>query len=278
MEFVVYVCGIVKKNMIGCIIQARMKSQRLPGKVMMDVEENNPLLNSVVSQIEYSNLVEKYVVATSNSKEDDVIFEFLKNKNIDCFRGDEFDVLDRYYQCAKKFSFSTIVRIPSDKPLIDPFLMDMIIDFFNSNSFDYVTTFLPPTFPSGTEVEVFSFSALENAWKNARLPSEREHVTPYFYNNKNKFKIFNYESKTNLSKFRYAVDRIEDLKLVKILISRIKKRPILLEDILEQFEIAPSLININKDVNYYEGFEKSKKEDIDFLNSKKKIKENESKN
>ena len=262
--------------MIGCIIQARMKSQRLPGKVMMDVEENNPLLNSVISQIKYSKSIEKFVVATSNSIEDDVISEFLKNKNIDCFRGDELDVLDRYYQCAKKFSFSTIIRIPSDKPLIDPFLIDKIIDFFNSNSFDYITTFLPPTFPSGTEVEVFSFSALENAWKNAKLPSEHEHVTPYFYNNKTKFKIFNFESKTNLSKFRYAVDKIEDLKLVKILMSRIKKRPITIEDILEQFKADPSLININKDVDYYEGFEKSKKEDIDFLNSEK-IKENETK-
>ena len=101
-----------------------MKSQRLPGKVMMNVEENNPLLNSVISQIEFSKLTEKFVIATSDSKEDDTISEFLKNKTIDCFRGDELDVLDRYYQCAKKFSFSTIIRIPADKPLIDPFLVD----------------------------------------------------------------------------------------------------------------------------------------------------------
>ena len=262
--------------MIGCIIQARMKSQRLPGKVMMNVEENNPLLNSVISQIEFSKLTEKFVIATSDSKEDDTISEVLKNKTIDCFRGDELDVLDRYYQCAKKFSFSTIIRIPADKPLIDPFLVDKVINFFDSNSFDYVTTFLPPTFPSGTEVEIFSFSALENAWNNAKLPSEREHVTPYFYNNKNKFKIFNYENEKNISKFRYAVDRIEDLELVKILMSRIKKRPIVLEDILEQFNADPSLININKDIDYYEGYEKSKKEDIDFLNSKNK--KNETKN
>tara|TARA_Y100001936_G_scaffold208783_1_gene214468 strand:- start:8793 stop:9542 length:750 start_codon:yes stop_codon:yes gene_type:complete len=249
-----------------------MKSQRLPGKVMMDVEENNPLLNSVICQVEFSKLTEKFVVATSDSTEDDIISEFLKEKSINCFRGNESDVLDRYYQCAKEFSFSTIVRIPADKPLIDPFLLDKTINFFNSNSFDYVTTFLPPTFPSGTEVEIFSFSALEKAWNNAELPSEREHVTPYFYNNRNKFKIFNYENEKNLSKFRYAVDRIEDLELVKILMSRIKKRPIILEDILKQFDTDPSLININKDIDYYEGFEKSKKEDIDFLNSKKQEK------
>jgi len=255
--------------MIGCIIQARMKSQRLPGKVMMDVEENNPLLNSVISQIKFSKLAEKLIIATSDSKEDDIISIFSQKNHIDYFRGSESDVLDRYYHCAKNFSISTIIRIPSDKPLIDPFLVDSIIDFFNSNSFDYVTTFLPPTFPSGTEVEIFSFSALENAWKNAELPSEREHVTPFFYNNKDKFKIFNYENKEDLSKFRYAVDKSEDLELVRILMSRIKKRPITMNDIMKQFELDPSLININKDIDYNEGYKKSQKEDANFLNSKK---------
>jgi len=262
--------------MIGCIIQARMKSQRLPGKVMMDVEKNNPLLNSVISQIKFSKLTEKLIIATSDSKEDDIISVFAKNNHIDYFRGNESDVLDRYYNCAKNFSISTIIRIPSDKPLIDPFLIDDVIDFFNSNSFDYVTTFLPPTFPSGTEVEIFSFSSLEYAWKNAKLPSEREHVTPFFYNNKDKFKIFNYENKKDLSKFRYAVDKSEDLELVRILMSRIKKRPIIMKDIIEQFELDPSLININKDIDYNEGYKKSKKEDIDFLIRKNNV--NETKN
>jgi spore coat polysaccharide biosynthesis protein SpsF len=254
--------------MIGCIIQARMNSTRLPGKVMMNVDDSNPLLYYVISQLHNSKFIEKMVIATTTNTDDDIIFNYTKNQNVDCFRGNEIDVLDRYYQCAKKYSFSTIVRIPSDKPLIDPFIVDKMIDIFNSNAFDYVTNFLPPTFPSGTEVEIFSFQALEIAWKKAKLPSEREHVTPYFYNNKNKFKIFNYKNKTNLSNIRYAVDRDEDLKLVKLLISRIKKRPILLKDILNQFKINPTLIDINKDVNYYEGYEKSQNEDTEYPNSK----------
>ena len=254
--------------MIGCIIQARMNSTRLPGKVMIKIDNSNPLLNYVISQLQHSKFLEKIVVATTINPDDDEIFDYTKNQHIDCFRGDEIDVLDRYYQCAKKYSFSTIVRIPSDKPLVDPIIMDKMIDIFTSNSFDYVTNFLPLTFPSGTEVEVFSFKALETAWKNAKLPSEREHVTPYFYNNKDKFKIFNYENEVDLSKFRYAVDREQDLKLVKLLISKINKRPILLEDVMRQFDIEPNLININKDVNYYEGYEKSKNEDKEYLNLK----------
>jgi spore coat polysaccharide biosynthesis protein SpsF len=254
--------------MIGCIIQARMNSTRLPGKVMMNVDDSNPLLYYVISQLHNSKFLEKMVIATTTNTDDDKIFNYSKNQNIDCFRGDEIDVLDRYYQCAKKYSFSTIIRIPSDKPLIDPIIMDKMIEIFNLNSFDYVTNFLPLTFPSGTEVEIFSFQALEIAWKKAKLPSEREHVTPYFYNNKNKFKIFNHENKTDLSNFRYAVDRDVDLKLVKLLISRIKKRPILLKDILNQFKIDPKLIDINKDVNYYEGYEKSQNEDTEYINSK----------
>ncbi len=260
--------NMILKNIIGCIIQARMNSTRLPGKVMMNVDDSNPLLYYVISQLRNSKFIEKMVIATTTNKDDDIIFNYTKNQNVDCFRGNEFDVLDRYYQCAKKYSFSTIVRIPADKPLIDPLIMDKMIEIFNSNSFDYVANFLPLTFPSGTEVEIFSFHALEIAWKKAKLPSEREHVTPYFYNNKNKFKIFNYENKINLSNLRYAVDRNEDLKLVKLLISRIKKRPILLEDILNQFKIDPKLIDINKDVNYYEGYKKSQNKDKEYLNSK----------
>ncbi len=246
-----------------------MGSSRLPGKVMMQIDGKNPLLYYAIKQNKVSKYGKNLVIATTTKSEDDIIEEYAKKNNIMIFRGSSENVLDRYYQCAKKFSLSTIVRIPADKPLIDPHLMDKMITIFNSNSYEYVTNFLPLTFPSGTEVEIFSFEALEIAWKNAKLPSEREHVTPYFYNNEKQFQIYNYENPENLSNLRYAVDRIEDLELVRLLISRIKTRPILLEDIITQFKIDPKLIEINKNVNYYEGYEKSKKEDIEFLDSKR---------
>ena len=151
--------------MIGCIIQARMNSTRLPGKVLMNIDEKFPALFYTVEQLKNSKLLEKIVIATSSNQEDNDIEKFCRKYNIKCFRGSLENVLDRYYQCAKEFGITTIVRIPADKPLIDPEIVDKVIQKFKENSFDCVTNFQPSTIPSGTEVEIFSFSALETAWK-----------------------------------------------------------------------------------------------------------------
>jgi len=254
---------------IGCIIQARMGSSRLPGKVMMEIEKNKPVLYYVISQLQYCKLIDKLIVATTTLVEDDKIVKYCNELCVDSYRGSPQNVLDRYYQCAKKFSVSTIVRIPSDKPFIDPEVVDNIIDKFRLNSYDYITTFLPSTFPSGTEVEIFSFKALEYAWKNAELPSEKEHVTPYIYNHKDQFKIFNVTLPEDLSHYRWAVDRIEDLTLVRSIASRIKKRPISMKDVIKLFNREPQLIDINKNVNREEGTLKSIKEDENFVKSRK---------
>ena len=162
---------------IGIILQTRMGSSRLPGKVLMKADETNLMLDYSINQLKHCKHSDKIIVATSNLDRDDPIEEHCKTLNMDFFRGDEQDVLDRHYQCAKKYSLSHIVRIPSDKPLIDPKIVDMIIEFFIKNEFDYVANFqvyeennslkFNSTYPSGTEVEMFSFEALENAWKNA---------------------------------------------------------------------------------------------------------------
>jgi spore coat polysaccharide biosynthesis protein SpsF len=137
---------------------------------------------------------------------------------------------------------------------------------FRNNSYDYVTNFLSnPTFPSGTEVEIFSMNALKKAWKKAKLPSEKEHVTPYFANHEDEFKITHMENSENLSHLRLAVDKIEDLKLVRKIVSKIKKRPIILKDIIDLFAKEPELVEINKNVNRKEGDLKSFKEDQEFL-------------
>ena len=251
---------------IGCIIQARMGSTRLPGKVMMDVEDQKPVLYFVIKQLQECKLIDKIIVATTTNDEDSQIVNYSKNLGIDYFRGSAKDVLDRYYQCAKEYSISTIVRIPSDKPLIDPEVVDNVISVFNNNSYDYVTNFLSnPTFPSGEEVEVFSMNGLKKVWKEAILPSEREHVTPYFSNHEDKFEITHIENSKNLSYLRWAVDRIDDLELVRLIVSKIKKRPILMKDIVDLFDKEPELIKINESVNREEGNLKSLKEDEDFL-------------
>jgi len=251
---------------IGCIIQARMGSTRLPGKAMLNVEDQKPVLYFVIKQIQECKLIDKIIVATTTNEEDNQIANYSKNLGIDFFRGSSEDVLDRHYQCAKEYSVSTIVRIPSDKPLIDPEIVDSVINSFKNNSCDYITNFLPnPTFPSGTEVEVFSMNGLERVWKKAKLPSEREHVTSYFSNHEDEFKITHIENSENLSHLRWAVDRIEDLDLVRLIVSKIKKRPVLMDDIIELFRKEPNLIEINKNVNKKEGGLKSRKDDEEFL-------------
>ena len=251
--------------MIGCIIQARMGSSRLPGKVMEKLDEDNTVLSYVIRQLKHSKFLDDIVVATTSLKRDEVIVDFLENEGIKYFCGDEENVLDRYYQCAKKFSMSEIVRIPSDKPLIDPDIVDKCIQIFLSKKYDYVTTFLEPSFPYGTEVEIFSFDALEKTWKNAQLPSEHEHVTPYIYNNRDKFQIYNVKNSIDLSHLRWVVDRSEDLELVRQLVSKIDKDPILMQDIIEVFESDPKLAQVNSHVKHDEGYQKSLKKDQEFI-------------
>ena len=239
---------------VGIIVQTRTGSTRLPAKVMMKADENSIMLDYVIDQLKHSKLSDKIVIATTDLEQDNVIHEHVTNRNILCFRGDEKNVLQRHYECAKKYSLSTIVRIPSDKPLIDPTIVDLMIEKFQSSSYDYISNFSVnidneneffSSFPSGTEVEIFSFSALENAFKNANTADQKEHVTPYIYENPKKFKIFTISSNKDLSKYRWALDYEKDLKLIRLIISKIKKRPILMSDILTLFESQPELTKIN---------------------------------
>ena len=236
--------------MIGCIIQARVGSTRLPGKTLKSVNVRDSVLSFGIKQIKNCNLIDKLVVASTTLPEDDKLINYVEKLNTPCFRGSSNDVLDRYYQCAKKFSFSTIVRITSDCPLIDPEIVDHVILNFikNKDSFDYVSNLHPTrTFPHGADVEVFSFEALEIAWKEAKKSYDREHVTPYLYNNQ-KFKILNITNEKNLSHLRWTVDYKEDLELIQEIISGINKRPILMNDILLLLSKKPHLIDINKNV------------------------------
>ena len=135
-----------------------MSSSRFPKKVMREVYDHKTVLDCVIEQLSSSKLIDSVVVATSQDKIDDTIERHLQKKGISCFRGNETDVLDRYYQCAREYSFPTIIRIPADKPIIDPFFVDKIIQEFLDHDFDYITTFNPPSFPRGSEVEIFNFS------------------------------------------------------------------------------------------------------------------------
>lgn len=254
--------------MIGCIIQARMGSSRLPGKVMRKIDDSGTVLDYVIKQLQSSKKIEKIIVATTDLVEDDIIFDYLSSQNIECFRGSSDDVLSRYYECAKKFSLDTIVRITADNPLIDPKIVDLVIKEYTKYKCDLATNTIDRTFPYGTEVEVFSFTVLENAWKNAKRPSEREHVTPFIRDQKNKFNLINTIQQENFSHLRYTVDRIEDLELVKELIKRIASRPIVTQDIIKLYKKEPKIFEINKNV-MHDGHLSALKKDEQYLKSQK---------
>ena len=254
--------------MIGCIIQARMGSSRLPGKVMKKVDEHDTVLDYVINQIKFSKKIDKVIVATTDLVEDDIICEHLMSQEIKFYRGSSEDVLDRYYNCAKKFSIDTIVRITADNPLIDPDIIDLVIDEYTIHDCDFATNTLPRTFPYGTETEVFSFESLENAWKKAKKPSEREHVTPFIRNSENEFKIINKKNQDDFSHIRYTIDHKEDLELVRAIVQNISARPILTQNIVDLYNRKPELFKINSNVKH-DGFESSLKKDQQYLKSQK---------
>lgn len=254
--------------MIGCIVQARMGSSRLPGKVMQKIDNNYTVLDYVIKQLKSSKKIERILVATTILDEDDIICEHLFSQKIEFFRGSSEDVLDRYFQCAKKFNIDTIIRITADNPLIDPNIVDLVVDKYKNQKCDFATNAIHRTFPYGTEVEVFSFETLEKAWKNAKKPSEREHITPFIRDPQNKFRLVNIERQDDLSHLRYTIDRIEDLKLVKEIVKNIHAKPISLKHILDLYKTKPEIFEINKNVKH-DGHLSSLKKDEQYLKSHK---------
>lgn len=229
---------------------------------MKKLDKNKTVLDYVIDQVSHCKLINKIIIATTNEKEDDEIIEYAKNYGLLYFRGSKTDVLDRYYQCAKSFSISSIVRITSDCPLIDPNIIDDIVNSLLSSGFDYCTNKLPMDHPKcaqGTEVEAFSIETLEKIWMESKKLFEREHVTPYIYNNPQKFKIFN-SSKNSLPFLRYTIDREKDLELVRTIVSKIVNRPILSSDIEFLYKQNPKLFDLNSEYYRNEGYLKSIKE------------------
>ena len=241
-----------------------MDSTRLPGKILNLLDGINTSLSYTINQLRECKSLDKIVIATTVNAEDDIIENFAKKNKIDIFRGDSDDVLSRYYSCAEHYSLSSILRVTGDCPLIDPTIVEKGVSIFLKNTYDYVTNTFPRTFPDGNETEIFSFSALQHAYENAILPSEHEHVTPYFRNNKENFRIFNFTNKEDISHLRWTLDYDVDLKLIRTIISKINTRPIHMSDILELFKNEPNLKKINQNHKPNEGYMKSLKNDEEF--------------
>jgi spore coat polysaccharide biosynthesis protein SpsF len=244
-----------------------MGSTRLPGKTMKKIDECY-VIDYVIEQLKSAKKIDMIVVATTDLIEDDIICEHLSSKCVKYFRGSSDDVLDRYYRCAKEFSIDVVVRVTADNPLIDPQIIDLVINKYITHNCDFATNTIHRTFPYGTEVEVFSFKALERSWKSAKKPSEREHVTPFIRDPENGFDLINVEHHDDLSFLRYTVDRAEDLELVREIVKHVSERPILLRDIINLYKNRPEIFDINKNVTH-DGFLSSLKKDQQYLKSQK---------
>jgi spore coat polysaccharide biosynthesis protein SpsF (cytidylyltransferase family) len=229
---------------------------------MMKIE-GRPIIWHVIQRVKKSRTVQKVIVATTNLPADDIIEDLCKEIDIDCFRGSSDDVLDRFYRAALKYKADIIVRITADCPIIDPHLIDKAVKEFLSSNYDYLSNTLEPTYPDGLDVEVFSFDALRKAWQEAKLVSEREHVTPYIRNHPEIFRLKNIRNDVDLSRLRWTVDEERDLKFVREIYKRLfkKKKIFHMQDVMFLLSKEPQLIKINEGITRNAGYAKSLKED-----------------
>lgn len=239
---------------IVCIIQARMGSTRLPGKVMKKIK-GETVLYYVVERVKQSNLIDQIVIATTTNKRDDVIVKEAERLKVDCFRGSEEDVLSRYYGAAQKYDADIVVRITSDCPLIDPKITDKIIRYYlNNNGFDLVTNAGPyignRSYPRGLDVEVFSFDVLKEVFENATAKHQREHVTPYVYENSEQFKIYYVKAEEILKRpdIRITLDTKQDFELISKIMDHFVTINFNSEELINFLDKHPELLRINKNV------------------------------
>lgn len=236
---------------IVTVVQARMSSIRLPGKVMLPLA-GKALLIRMVERVKNASLCGTVVVAATTDAIDDKIEELCKLENIPCFRGHPTDLLDRHYQLALKYNADVVLKIPSDCPLIDPQIIDQVIYYYldNKDKYDYVSNLHPATHPDGNDVEVMSFGTLEKAWKSAKRNLEREHTTPYIWENPQLFRIGNVELETgnDFSKtHRWTIDYPEDYEFIKRVYDELyNKDPAFgLQEIISLLEQKPEILKIN---------------------------------
>lgn len=280
---------------IVAIIQARMASSRLPGKVLLGID-GEPMLAHVVTRARLALLVDRVAVATTSETSDNPVAEFCAAQGYHCYRGSQYDVLDRYYQAARQYEANVIVRITADCPLLDPALVDQTIAYFLGEEggqpaytatpecpypWDFAANRLPPpwgrTYPIGLDSEVCSFQALERAWREASQPHQREHVMPYLYEyspvaDSRQLAAYNSPAKSNqdhpqfrallvnhpedFGALRWTVDTAADLELVRRIFTHFHpRRDFTWLEVLEYYQSEPALAQINADIQHKKLFD-----------------------
>lgn len=247
--------------MILVIIQARMSSSRLPGKVMKKII-GRPMIFYLLQRLKSSQKINQIVVATSKKRADDPLAKYIKSQKVDVFRGSEDDVLARFYQAAKEYKAEHIVRITADCPLLDPKILDKLIAFYFQTKADYAR--LSEFFAEGLDCEVISFKALKTAFKKAKLASEREHVSLYLHNHAKDFKRVKLANKIDDGKYRITVDEPEDFEVVAAIFKALYKKssPLFGFDQIKKFlDQHPQIMAKNMEIMRNEGLLKSLNKD-----------------
>ena len=266
---------MMNRPTIHAIIQARMGSSRLPGKVLLDIG-GKPMLAHVADRTRMATSIDQVIVATTSDPADDPVAELCDRRGYACYRGSLHDVLDRYAQAASRYPCDVVARITADCPLIDPVLIDqtayallgipvsqdqhLVVSEASENSrtdprfpYDFAANRLPPpwgrTYPIGLDVEVCTHAALERAWKEASLPHEHEHVMPYLYDQPGRFRFILLNYKQDYGDMRWTVDTPEDLTMVRQLYDYLKAVPdFSWLDVLQVFQEHIELQQINASV------------------------------
>jgi spore coat polysaccharide biosynthesis protein SpsF len=243
------------------VVQARMGSTRLPGKVMLPVA-GAPMLERMIQRVRHARHASQVVVATTCDPADEAIAGLAREIDVDCYRGAPFDLLDRHCRCARALGADVVVKIPSDCPLIDPAVIDRVLGFYAENQarYDFVSNLHPASYPDGNDVEAMSMAALEAAWREASLPHEREHTTPFLWDQPERFRIGNVAWETGLDlsmSHRFTVDYPEDYAFVAAIYEELYdpfQPPFTLADIFELLGRRKDLLSINSfhaGVNWY---------------------------
>ncbi len=253
--------------MRAAIVQARMGSSRLPGKVLAPLEGGRggtvkPVLERVVERLQRVKGLDTVIVATSDSVADEAVAVHCARLGVSCFRGSESDVLDRFHGAAREAGAEVLVRITADCPLLDPEVVERVLrEFLEGADVDYASNINPPTYPDGLDCEVFSFEALQRAWSEARLRSEREHVTLYIRQHPELFRMRNVRHDRDLSAMRWVVDEQADLDFVRSVFAHFGDAAFGLDDVLGFLDTRPELSGINAAFTRDEGLKKSLLED-----------------
>ena len=240
----------------GIIVQARMGSTRLPGKAMKLLDNEDTVLDVLIKRLKLSKLVDEIIIATTLDKRNSVIIDLAQKNEVSYFIGSEENVLERYFEAAKKFKIDLVIRITSDCPFVDPKILDDMLKFYINNNFDYIKNFDEKThYTRGFEIEILSINVLEKVFSWAKTPIEREHVTYFIYTHPELFKVHTYKPNDlkKIEGLRLTIDKEDDLIICKEVYKKLKEKgksyKFTLTDIYKIIEENPELLKINKHIN-----------------------------